>query len=55
MDPGVRTVLAPATLGVALLWAIFGLLAAALVFVIRFFRVAARALEGIAADHRRSL
>ena len=55
MDPGVRTVLAPATLGVALLWAIFGLLAVVLVFVIRFFHVAACALEGIAADHRRSL
>ena len=55
MDPGVRTVLAPATLGVALLWAIFGVLAAALVFVIRFFHVAACALEGIAPDYRRSL
>ena len=55
LDPGARTVLAPATLGVTLLWTIFGLLAAALVFVIRFFHVAARALEGIASDHRRSL
>ena len=55
LDPGARIVLAPATLGVALLWTIFVFLAAALVFVIRFFHVAARALEGIASDHRRSL
>ena len=55
IDPGARTVLAPATLGVALLWTIFGLLAAALVFVIRFFHVAAHAIEGIAPDHRRDL
>ena len=55
MDPGARTVLVPATLGFALLWAIFGLLAGALVFVIRFFHVAARALEGIAPTHRRDL
>ena len=54
-DPDARMVLTPATLGVSLLWPIFGLLAAALVLVIRFFRVAARALEGIAADHRRGL
>ena len=55
LDPGARTVLAPATLGVALLWTIFGLLAAALVFVIRFFHVAARALERITLDHRTGL
>src|SRR5262249_32626027 len=55
MDPGARTVLAPATPGVAMLWTFFGLLAGALVFVIRFFHVAACALEGIARDHRRSL
>src|SRR5262249_45375418 len=55
LDPGARTVLAPAILGVALLWTIFGLLAAALVSVIRFFHVAARAIEGIAVDYRRSL
>ena len=55
MDPGAGTVLAPATLGAALLWTIFGLLAAILVFVIRFFHVAVAGLEQIASDHRRSL
>ena len=53
MDPGTGTVLAPATLGVALLWTIFGLLAAALVFVVRFVHVVAGALEGIAPDYRK--
>ena len=42
MGAGVGRALAPATLGVALLWTIFGLLAAALVFVVRFVDVVGR-------------
>jgi hypothetical protein len=49
--PAALRLFAPATLGVALFWTIFGLLAAALVCVIRFFHVAVRALEQIDSDH----
>src|SRR5262245_44183419 len=40
MDPGAGKALAPATIGVALLWTIVGLLVSAFVFVIRFYRKA---------------